>query len=82
MRRTLALTLPLLLLAACASEPDQPNAQPQAKQECDRTYSTGSMLPKKDCAPTMTDEERQRMQDELERATASHGSAPPGASGK
>ena len=82
MRLTLALTLPLLLLAACASEPDQPDTQPQAKQECERTYGTGSMLPKKDCVPAMTDEERRRMQDELQRAAASHGSAPPGASGK
>lgn len=82
MLRSLVLTLPLLALGACASQPDQPEHVAQAKQDCERSYGTGSMLPKKDCVPAMSEEDRQRMNDELQRDFASRGSAPPSGSGK
>jgi len=68
--------IPVLALAACASNPPAaPDAQTasaeQPKVECDRTYRTGSMLAKKDCEPPLTPEERARLQEAMGRVRPS-----------
>lgn len=79
-RPILAGLTPLLILAACASNPPANDKQQVAEQkvECERSYTTGSMLPKKDCAPPMTEEERRRVQDDLANRVRQNAPRPPG----
>ena len=68
-----------LLVAGCASAPPDPVTTASVKpQNCEREYRTGSMLPMKECTPTLTEAERQRLVDELRVKIRSTGSAPPG----
>ncbi len=66
-RQTIALGLMTLLLAACAAPAPTDGTQvaQAAKPECDKEYRVGSMMPKKDCTPPMTEDEKQRMRAEM-----------------
>ena len=66
--RYIALLLPLILVG-CATNPteDTKTTQEEAKLTCERTYRVGSMMPSKDCAPPMSQEDRQHLQDELQK---------------
>lgn len=86
MRAVFALALPLLMLAACATNPDQPTGpdtqQVTQARQCDRGESqTGSMLAKKVCGPALSEEERGRLRDEAARNYQQPRPQPPG-SGK
>ncbi|HEY4081415.1 MAG TPA: hypothetical protein VGM81_12015 [Burkholderiaceae bacterium] len=82
-RQTIALGLMTLLLAACAAPAPAPTdgtkVAQAAKPECDKEYRVGSMMPKKDCSPPMSEEEKARMRAEMANRVRSAGSAPPGA---
>ena len=54
------------------------NAKPQ---NCEREYRVGSMLPVKNCAPPMTELERERMVEELRNKIRPSSSSPPTAGG-
>ena len=71
MLRVIAMALPLIVLGGCAGLPDQPEQQAEAKQDCEKTYTTGSHLPRKDCITPMTDAERDRLSDDLRQANTS-----------
>ena len=74
----LLLTLSLAALAGCANVPEQ-NAQAAApKVRCERETQIGSMMPKKDCGPAVSDDERRRLADELRNQTKPSGITAPG----
>lgn len=58
------LTVPLLLLAACANEP-RPVTIDQTAQTCEREYRVGSSIPTLVCSGPKTEAERQQMLDDL-----------------
>jgi type IV pilus biogenesis protein CpaD/CtpE len=55
----------MLLLAGCAQQPAVTTAA--APQECEQTYRTGSIIPVRDCSPKLSEEERQRLIDDLQK---------------
>ena len=70
-----------LIAAGCASNPAQDAAkqdQQDAKVSCERTYRVGSMMPTKDCAPALTEDERQRLQAGVRDMTRPSGITAPG----
>lgn len=74
----LPLTLVLAAMTGCASAP-QPNEQATApKMRCERETQIGSMMPKKDCAPAVSDDERRRLADEMRNQTKPSGITAPG----
>lgn len=75
----LSLPLSLATLAGCASAPEPKNTQAAApKLRCERETQIGSMMPKKDCGPAVTDDERRRLADELRNQTRPSGVTAPG----
>jgi hypothetical protein len=79
MNRLFAAALPLMILAGCATDqPPQSQEVAAAKPQCEREYRIGSNLPKKDCAPPMTAEERERLNAELRNIVKPNASSPPG----
>lgn len=66
MNSRLAACVLVSIVAGCASTPPaDTTAAAKPQQSCEREYRTGSLMPVKECAPPMTEEERQRMADEL-----------------
>ncbi len=75
------LSLPLFTAACATNPPDGKEEQvAEAKVECEKTYRVGSMMPKKECGPALTQEQRAFQQMELERIRPS-ASNPGGTSG-
>ena len=79
--RYLALLLPLVVVAGCATNPSDANVAANDAQKgginCERTSRTGTMFAKKECDQPLTPEERAQMQDTLSRIRPS-ASQPPG----
>lgn len=69
--RCLALLLPFVAAAGCATGPSDATVAAgdvkNSEVSCDRTYRTGSRLPKKDCGPALTPEERAHAQEDISR---------------
>jgi hypothetical protein len=64
--RYLASLLPFLILAGCASAPSTEEKTAEAQPPgCDRVYKVGSHMPKKDCSGPVSDAERERLQQDL-----------------
>jgi len=74
------LVLPLIVVG-CATNPAEDSAkqdQQQAKVTCERSYRVGSMMPTKDCAPVLTEDERQRLEAGVREMTRPSGVTAPG----
>jgi hypothetical protein len=57
--------------AGCAQQPIvDASAAPQA---CEQVYRTGSVIPVRDCSAKMTEEERQRLIDDLQKTLLKSG---------
>ncbi|MDY0748367.1 hypothetical protein SNE35_27965 [Paucibacter sp. R3-3] len=59
----IALLLPLIVAGCASTQTSEPVVE--AKAECGLTYRVGSNIPRKECLPPQTPEERQRMQENL-----------------
>ncbi len=78
MKRLLWVACSTAFFAGCAQQPVvTANAVPQ---ECGQVYRTGSLIPTHDCAPKMTEDERQRLIDDLQKTLLKSGGTikPPG----
>ncbi|OWQ47050.1 hypothetical protein CDL60_11720 [Roseateles noduli] len=85
MIRLLFAAVPLLALAACASDgvtaqPTQTaQAEPAQKVVCEREQRTGSMLGKRECTPAaLSDEDRRRLATEVGNMVKPRGITAPG----
>jgi hypothetical protein len=67
----------LSFVASCATT-DQTVANAPAQKICEREYRVGSNIPTRDCRAAITDEERQRANDELRNAIKPSAAKPPG----
>lgn len=81
MIRLLFAAVPLLALAACASDGATATQTADAtgqKVVCEREARTGSMLGKRECGPAMTDEDRRRLSNEVGNMVKPRGTTAPG----
>jgi len=76
--------IPILALAALAGCADTTRATAQAAAEatpkvrCDRETQIGSLMPKKDCGPSLSEEDKQRLAAELRNKATPTGVSAPG----
>ncbi|WP_416757373.1 hypothetical protein ACNI65_14045 [Roseateles sp. So40a] len=82
MIRLLFAAVPLLALAACASDGATATTQTAdangQKVTCEREARTGSMLGKRECGPAMSDDDRRRISNEVGNMVKPRGTTAPG----
>ena len=70
-----------LIVVGCATNPAEDSVKQdpqQAKVTCEHTYRVGSMMPTKECAPPLSEGDRQRLEAGIREMTRPSGVTAPG----